>query len=115
MFKVQHRHGARTDIGCITSPAIASDGEHVGLGFSGRYGGNNLQSLGIDHRHGVAEFGGDIEQSIFGPHHRAMRSDAFSKVYGSDDVALFQINYTNQLTVSSRFSNAGIPVDWNIC
>src|SRR3569832_1936911 len=93
---------------------VVGNGQHVRFRMSSWNFGKNLQISCVNGSNRVIEFGGDVEQAIFGPEHRAMRTYSMSKIKIADDLSRSDVHDDHVAAVRAGFADPGVAVDRNI-
>ena len=73
-----------------------------------------FQRLGVDDGDRLVEFGGDVEQAVFGAKDGKMGPDAVAEVDICDYLGLGDVDDHHVRSVAAGLTHAGIPVDGDI-
>src|SRR6476646_9937797 len=88
--EVEYGEGAGTHVGGVAVFSVCGNGQHVRFGLRGRDAADNLQSFRIDDGNGFVDFGGDVEQTVFGTDDGTVGADAVAEIDGVDELALIK-------------------------
>ena len=75
---------------------------------------DNLESMRINCRDRIVDFGRDVQQPILRTEHWAMRADAMIKLKVAHNLARRDVDNDHVAAVGARFADAGVAVDRNV-